>query len=412
MNENARFTANPLNGLPLEVTLSIVGELSDLCALGSLLEADPATRRRLDKQGLLAEIVDNIMATTLPDTVAHTLRVCAMLRSHSSISLPFLGNSLDSFVCNHLGNFNIHRNGPRPDYDQPIVSLQEVPSTVLRALLQTFRQSVKLTEACLSHLLRMASSMSVRHLDDIPFSYRRVRADMSTRAHRLPLPSHPFTPQRSAVLAPPSHLEFARVLRACCRIQLLAGLQDAAVQDGVGLSTIWSPRDVERLTKLQPGHYRLPMVSDPEQLETRTVADFLSNNRLSLTSSPAVAGTDTAGSPLRTSRSWRLVVGEASSPHSSTGIGGNELATVSRKLRLVSRGIRFGTGPLRSSPSTPVPGMPFEPFLQYGLAIWDEPRLAAMGLYCPPGESYLQWESNLFFAWLSILNPSQIDLLV
>lgn len=382
MEKSVDDPGSPFARLPMEILSDVLRLIPDLVTLAAFIEADAVVRRYFNNHA--ADITEHVMDHSLPSQIKHLICISALVRAPRAAGAHIFGNCLDDFCRSHLANYSIQRNQPRQT-PSTIVSLSPVPVDVLRAVIVTAREIYKLTCCCLQSLLQQASTLRVMHLQDKSFRYRHRGIDWTIPDHQLQLADYEFTPHEAEVTAPPSCVELSRVTRACWRIQLLRDLQQAG-RNGTLLS-FWSPEEISQLINIDAGYYRLPVVADPELEETKTVARCVKQLSRSDVKSVTLA------------------------PEYWPTASYIQLETLSRKISIVSPGVSFATGPLVKTPWSPLRRITFDPFIAWGLAIWDEARLTALGLWVTSKQEYLIWESNLFYAWRSIIGKDTLQIL-
>ncbi|ETS82940.1 hypothetical protein PFICI_04816 [Pestalotiopsis fici W106-1] len=213
--------------LPVEISLSILKELSDLTALHNYLEASPAAARVFDTYG--AEIVEaNLASGAVHRYTGPLIRMSAYIRA--GVDLPGVSNLKD---FQHMGNSETteHTYKP-PHWTRPPLRLDAsiVPASVLRGVLVSHYRLERLMVGCLStYLARFRNMPPPMHVADEDFVWEsEFRGPNKTEFVGAWEQQPAAVPVVKRDEGPPKWCEEQRVLRASWRLQVHEDLKAAA----------------------------------------------------------------------------------------------------------------------------------------------------------------------------------------
>ncbi|USP82102.1 hypothetical protein yc1106_09376 [Curvularia clavata] len=368
--------------LPEEIRIEIIKLSLDPLSIRSLVHASPVMGRVLDRYPL--EIVEVALNATVP--VETRRLMVAVLRARFSRFPTSLSEAQKIATIDLPSAFN-----------EMLSSRLDRAAAAVRSLLATAENAHAWSHACLEHLIQ--KSMELR-----PSTLIKRGAGGTDQEKFEKAESHKdYLPQYTG---PPSWVEEQRMIKAFWRLQFFLELQGAGNKGLLGM--YWSRQEVEMLSNGSMESFY--DVFDFEREQILTACDFfraVTSGTIAL-----VKAIDKDAYRLSTIH-WI----EGTVPRHSCA----------EPLSFGFNKDRFGQGPdyLDSSPlgykfyhvmssiqwldgSPPLVGFPFQPWRKYGFAIWDDKRMADLGMRPPEGRRISKNYISYCFRWFSILNEEDL----
>ncbi|KAK6212658.1 hypothetical protein LQW54_005079 [Pestalotiopsis sp. IQ-011] len=348
--------------LPVEICLSIL-QHCDLSSLWHLTLASRDVSAVFDEYAL--ETIERVITNSIPGQIRALMR--AVIRTRAA--------------C-----------GPGLEASQFITAIESDPlrrdevgdRSIPRRFLSLAHHIHTLSHACADYYIEQ--SLTVRPWSALQLDLKadgiRRRFDKAKKCEYHPLKT-----------GPPSWVEEQRVVKALWRIQLFFELNNACVHQRLD----WSQEDQCPLVDIA----EFFSVRDFELQQLFTVYDFLhqtteQQNAMGSFKLPAAAFTKRQTSILCA----KPVTYAAKCDHYQQCLSHLDRPPLSYIFqRLMSRDGQGG----------PTPGLPFEPYRKYGFALWDDRRMADLGLAEAHGGAILN-RSHYFFRWYSILTEEEKEL--
>jgi hypothetical protein len=387
--------------VPAEVLLQVAQRLPDLASLYAFAVALPAVYRLLRRYG--GDIVEAILSDPSHTTAQTRDLIRLVVLARTTPALPAAW-TVDSLVKHFLRPTMMWKAPP----DDPCVPPPVPPAGLPLSILGTAARVHHWVPLCLAHYLgRLRDAQTrLRRPGDPGFNYTHGYGpdDAMVPGWQRRCDGVPYD---TPVMGPPSWVEEQVVARAFWRLQLFYDLQRAAREGR--LDGAWPPDDVQKLCDItldglfsQAAHALLS-----QHQELLTVAEFLQDatgQASSVTTVPA-AVTEPASAPFvlqaipETDDHWTYppLYGTVYEPQG---------------LRARSQVDLYLTSVLHEEQS-PIRGAPARLFRQVGIAIWDDDRLASLGLKNEPRRRGLprppsRYFAHYWFQWRSILNQDEL----
>ncbi|KAJ4333405.1 hypothetical protein N0V95_009431 [Ascochyta clinopodiicola] len=367
--------------LPEELRIKIIKLSPDPWSLRNLAHASPAMGRVLDRYPL------EILEVVLEVVPVQTRRLMsAVLEARFSRFPASLSEAQNVAKTDSTATTNETRS-PR---------LDEAAAAV-RSLLATAENVHAWSHACLEQLIR--KSMELRPSPCAPTYPNRASQEESEK--RKAENRDYYLPQYTG---PPSWVEEQRMIKAFWRIQFFLELQGTS--DKGRLSTHWPGQEVDLLSKSSPDSFFDVSNFDREQI--LTACDFF-GAVTSRTTTPAEAVHDNAyGLPtIRqiVKATPRCVCAEPLFFEINKDIFRQRPECVD----LTSRSYNFLDIMSKPHPEgiSPLYGFPFQSCSKYGFAIWDDKRMADLGMVDPTAKSILKNYGFYCCRWRSLLTEEE-----
>ncbi|KAJ0163061.1 hypothetical protein CTA2_3581 [Colletotrichum tanaceti] len=380
----SRSVAN-LDHLPTEILEQILLYITDLRSIYHLVTASPTASRVFESSAVGPKALDHALAESMSPHVVQLVRRVGLVRTATPENPP--ASSLREFVERYtrfLDGKDCSLNSAAPSL---ALSLRGQPPQRVRGILLTARRICCLAWACLEHYRSQWSSVTPAHLEGDFF----WGAGGEKPWRQVP----PGKPYKLQPVGPPCWIEEQRVMRGFWRLQLLIDLELAASEGRLD----WAPEDGQR--EVSPEILLAGWTWQKE--EFLTVVDFVDRVR---------------GCPILTQGSRRLPAPPPDCKSAKTwqdpAVPGVEDSNWSQEKSSM-------TGPpcwtfyilrLLESRHSPVRGVPFWPYRQLGLAIWDVDKLEALELshmpYVSRGLRPTTYVSGQIFTWRSLLSQELI----
>lgn len=378
--------------LPAEVRLIIMRHIDDLATLGSLLHASPTTFRVFQDNS--ADVVNSVLRPGEGSELNDLARIA-------------IGIRLSETDCETLSDFNvkyIRKIGKTNAQIWQGSGLQalfgplqkDLPADTYREFAGTAYEIWVHTQACLKHYLDRFMELTPCHMFDGKFKYG-VGAKRAW--HERPQGYECFTYHAGR----PSPAEEHEVTRAFWRFQIEYELQNAVSEGRLP----WPEADAQRLFPVQPG-WLWDDENDQFTSIMGTVSDYLkaTEKRHGLSPVRPDSGRHRQFPPplYDTPIEW-----PAEEEINAQEPNLERLCDNHKLERHPHPGVSFWNV-LSSDRRCPLWGIPFEPFRQFGFAIWDLQRFCLMGLLTPSETLWTRPGSRhgMYFAWHSLLTEEQL----
>jgi hypothetical protein len=342
--------------LPKEDLLDIIKLSSDLSCLWSIINASPTVAALFTKFGL--EIVDAVVAATVP---VHTQALMwALLRARASC-YPSLeeARKITSIL-------------PTPMSPTEIKDPKS-----LRYFVSLGHKIHVLAHACIDHYIQESLTLRPSTLVEFP-------SDGSIEDRFEMAKGHSYQPRNTG---PPSWVEEQRAIKALWRIEFFSELNTAR---NTKLSN-WSKDDLEVFTTTSVTEFYT--VEEFEVQQILTACEFVQlswgkGRSLGSIQLPAIATKDT----------FDLVC----APQLSFGFREDRFQQVQQYLDKAPMSWRFQRIMAHDYKSSPLPGMPFDPYRQFGFALWDDERMTGLG-FAEANRRAILKSTDYYFTWYSVL---------
>ncbi|EUC28780.1 hypothetical protein COCCADRAFT_40738 [Bipolaris zeicola 26-R-13] len=368
--------------LPVELRIKILELSPDLFSLRSLAHASPALGRVLDRYPL--EIVEVVLDVTVPVETRRLMGAvlkARFLRFPASLSEAQNVAKIDSpAITDEMRSARLDR-----------------AAAAVRSLLTTAQNVHAWSHACLEHLIQ--KSMELRPSTLIRLWDGRLSWKWYGKAE-----SHGnYVPQYTG---PPSWVEEQRMVKAFWRIQFFLELQGD--DNKSRLMNCWAIQEVDVLSRSSPDDFYDMFRFQREQ--TLTAYDFLGEVISGTIPSVEAVHDDTHGLP-------KIRWTEGTVPRWSCA----EPPSFGRNKDIFHQGREYlDQTPLScrfldmmSQPHTegdsPLFGLSFQPYRRYGFAIWDNKRMADLGMRDPTNTSVFRNRVFYSFRWWSILTEEDVQ---
>ncbi|CCF41918.1 hypothetical protein CH063_02711 [Colletotrichum higginsianum] len=382
----ASRSATNLDHLPTEILEQILFSITDLRSIYHLVTASPTASRVFESSEVGPKALDHALAASMSPHVVELVRRVGLVRTVTPENS--LASSLRDFAERYTqcqGGKDSSLNLAAPSLAR---SLRGQPPQLVRGILLTARRICCLAWACLEHYRGQWSSVTPAHLER-GFAWG---AGGEKPWRQVPPPGKPYKLQP---VGPPCWMEEQRVMRGFWRLQLLIDLKLAVSEGRVD----WALEDSQR--EMSPEILFAGWTWQKE--EFLTVVDFVDRVQ---------------GGPVLTQGSQRL---QAPPPGCKSAKKWQDPALPGVVDPRWSREeISKGRPPcwtfyivrLLRNPFSPIRGVPFWPYRQLGLVIWDEDKLEALELsykpYASRGSKLPTSSSDQVFTWRSLLSQELI----
>jgi hypothetical protein len=384
--------------LPEELRIQIIKLSPDPLSLQSLAHASPAMGRVLDKYPL--EIVEVVLDVTVP---VQTRRLMgAVLRARFS-----------RFPASLSEAQKVAQTDSPAATDEMRSSRLDRAAAGVRSLLATAENVHAWSHACLEYLIRKSMELRPSTLikkgtactttinsktGSIEARIGRIHREEFEKAENC----KDYLPQHTG---PPSWVEEQRIIKAFWRLQFFLELQGAGNKGSLG--TYWPGQEVDVLSKSSPdGFYD---VFDFEREQILTACEFFGAvTSRTITSVEAVH--DNARLPTIRRIEGAVPRCSCAEPPSfefnkdTFNQGPENLDRTPMSYRF-HHAMSTTDGWLDGCPLTLV--FPFQCWRKYGFAIWDDKRMADLGMRDPTRRSFFRNYIFYSFRWWSILNEEE-----
>jgi hypothetical protein len=280
-------------------------------------------------------------------------------------------------------------------------------AAAVRSLLATAENVHAWSHACLEHLVR--KSMQLRPSTLIETGPGRTYREKFENAES----AKDYMPQYTG---PPSWVEEQRVIRSFWRLQFFLELQSAGNEGRLG--THWLGQEIETLLKSSPDGFYDMCDSDGfynaldfQREQILTACDFLG-----AVTSGAITSVEAVHNNANELPTIRWIEGTV--PRCCCA----EPPPIDDKKDFFFQGRKnLDTTPMsykfqyfmsmcdQLEDSGPVLlAFPFQPWRKYGFAIWDDKRMADLGMRDPKGKSFLRNRMKYSFRWFSVLTKEDL----
>jgi len=381
MAENTQ--QDPFGQLPEELRLQIIKLSPNPFSLRNLAHASPAMGRVLDRYPL--EIVEEVLEATVTLKIRRVMG--AVLKARflvfpASLSEAQTVAEIDSTMATEeMRSSGLNR-----------------AAAAVRSLLASAANVHAWSHACLEHLIR--KSMELRPSTLIKMgSGNMVRERFESAESRKD-----YIPQETG---PPSYVEEKRMMESFWRLQFLLELQDAGRKGR--LDAIWPREEIDTLFESSADGFYDVHKSVREQI--LTASDFLSAVTSGTIASVEAVQNKAFGLP--TIRWEEGAVSRCYCAEPVFFVDGNRdiFHQDPRYEYLGPFGYMFWSrmssleGYEDGGPLTLV--YPFKCWRKYGFAIWDEKRMADLGMRRPTKSSYARY-LPYSFRWWSLLTDEEL----
>ncbi|TEA15182.1 hypothetical protein C8034_v002404 [Colletotrichum sidae] len=381
--------ASSLESLPPELLNEIFSYITDPRTLYHLLVASPASSRLFEYSQSGPQALDDVLSHSMAPQICAMVRGVALVRTANPENRRVA--SLKAFVEQYASPRAVKPTCPlaAPPLAQ---TLQHQPERTSRCILLTVRRIHHLTSACLEHYRERCLSINPSRAVDPKIRW----GEGGEKAWRQDFPGVPYQP---APMAPPTWVEEQRVMRGFWRLQLLCDAERAIAERRLD----WDFGEAGKRVLLP----ELVCRNFGQKDELDTVFDYVCH----LQQNPASATNSTLlPAPPEGHRCRWPEQAQPEAPLDSVMgpvhmFGRSSLAGVFYSSLL---GL-FGESPVR--------GVPFRPFRELGLAIWEVEKLVVLGLWEPPLDykgvvrDYMlaMWSNgDKLFRWRSLLSPGDL----
>ncbi|KAF4848015.1 hypothetical protein CGCSCA4_v005293 [Colletotrichum siamense] len=374
-----------MEDLPVEILEQILFSITDLRSLYHLVVASPAASRVFGSAEAGPKALDHVFGESMAPEVITLVSLVSLIRTASLEYPP--APSVQDFVEKYT---QCHK-----DRDPSLISaapslahlLRGQPPHLIRGVLLTARRICCLTWACLEYYRSQWASVTPCHLENGPFAW-----GARDKAWRENPQGRPYTPQP---LSPPCWMEEQRVMRGFWRLQLLLDLKLATSADRLD----WALKNSDE--GLSPDVLFAGWTWQKE--EFLTVVDFVDHIQggsiLSQRSRSLPAPSQTYAS----SRSWQ----DPAYPGVVDPRWPREVLSKDQPPCWMIYIVK-----LLKHPYSPIRGVPFWPYRQLGLAIWQQDKLEALELsftsYASRGIGRPTSRGDIVFTWRSLLSQDLI----
>ncbi|KAI8937701.1 hypothetical protein NX059_005402 [Plenodomus lindquistii] len=368
--------------LPEELRIHIIKLSPDLFSLRSLAHASPAMGRVLDRYPL--EILQAVIDVTVPVKIRRLMIAVLKMRFSrfpASLSEAQKVAKIDSnATTDEVRSFRLDR-----------------VAAAVRSLLATAENVYTWSHVCLQHMIK--KSMESRPSTLISIGEGRTNQEkFETSESRKD-----YVPQDTG---PPSWVEEQRMIKAFWRLQFFLELQDAGNKGRLG--THWPEEEVNVLSKSSPGGF--PDVFDFEKQQILTACDFFDAvTSGTITSVQAVPDHTSSGLPAIfwiEGKVQRYLCDEPPLFELKPDMFQQDRGYLEHPPASYMFHYWMSNPPLDGWPY--LMGFPFQPWRKYGFAIWDNKRLADLGMRDPRLKGW-GYQPLYCFRWWSILTEEDLD---
>ncbi|KAK9778971.1 putative F-box domain-containing protein [Seiridium cardinale] len=349
--------------LPVEIRLSIMDHCHGPSSLWSLIKASRAMSSVFEGYG--AEIIENNIAKTVPVQTQTVMR--AVFRTRIGC-----GPGFDD--AKNLTKVNSHPIIEDKDNEKSDIELP-------RRFLTLAHRIHTLAHACIDHYIEKSLTIRPASVAKFPNKIHNLRKkDGESEDCR-------YQPR---ITGPPSWVEEHRVIKALWRVQLFFELNSARTRHRLD----WPVVDLDALASSSlPGYFS---IDDYEIQQILTVYEYLEQLQNQQCLHDYRLPTIGKGLAIDYSCADQTVSGfrEECLQHRPGHIDWSPTSCASQRV-LANGGL-----------AAPIPGIPFEPYRKYGLAIWDNVRMRDLGL-SEPRRMAMFTMSKYFFRWYSILTEEE-----
>ncbi|EUC41393.1 hypothetical protein COCMIDRAFT_106308 [Bipolaris oryzae ATCC 44560] len=378
----ANIEGDAFGRLPVELRIKILKLSPDPLSLRSLAHASPTMGRVLNRYPL--EIVEVVLDATVP---LETRRLMSAVLKARVSRLPASLSEAQRVAR----------------IDSPVVtddmrsSIVDRAAAAVRYLLATAENVHAWSHVCLEHLIR--KSMELRPSTLIKNGAGHTSRERFERAESR----KDYVPQYTGS---PSWVEGQRMIKAFWRLQLFLELQGAGNKGR--LDTYWPGQEVDALSKSSPdGFYN---VFDFEREQILTACDFFDAVTSGTITLVEAIYENTYGLP---TIHWNegAVSGCCCAEPPSFERNQDTFHQGPENLDKTQNSYHFHS--VMSSDQwldgrPPLLGLPFHPWRKYGFAIWDNKRMADLGMrdlsHKPFTRNYIAYS----FRWFSILSEEDL----
>jgi hypothetical protein len=369
--------------LPEELRIEIIKLSPDPVSLRSLVHASPAMGRVLDRYPL--EIVEVVLDATVP---VETRRLMGAV----------LKGRFSRFPASLSEAQKVAKTASTTATDEMRSSRLDQAAAAVRSLLATAENVHAWSYACLEHLIRKSMELRPSTLIKLGDGFKKQEQFENAESREDYLPQY---------TGPPSWVEEQRMIKAFWRLQFFMELQGASNKGR--LDTHWPGQEVDVLSKSSPDSFY--DVFDFEREQTLTACDFFGAVTSGNIASVEAVHDNAYGLP--TIRWVEGAVPRCSCAEPpSIELGKDTFCQGPVYLDRMPCSYFFyqvmstTNGWLDGCPLTLV--FPFQSWRKYGFAIWDDKRMADLGMRDPIRKSLIRNHIFYSFRWWSILTKEDL----
>ncbi|OHF00120.1 hypothetical protein CORC01_04528 [Colletotrichum orchidophilum] len=384
MSSRSTATAN-LDHLPAEILERIIFSITDLRSIYHLVVASPAASRVFASSEVGPKALDYVFSGTMSPHVVELIRLVSLIRTSTQRHPP--ASSLQDFVRKYTNC----QGGSAPSVTSAAPnlasSLRGQHPQLFRGILLTARRICCLAWACLEYYRSRWSSVTPAHLE-CPFAWGAGR--------EKPWRQNPSgKPYELQPIGPSCWMEEQRVMRGFWRLQLLFDVKVAASDGRLDCTLEDSQREITPDALFEGWTW--------QREEFLTVADFVERVQGGPVFSPDLRRLPAPPPGYDSAEKWQdpVLLGVIDPRWSQEELSKHQPPCWT-----------FYVVRLLKNPYSPVRGVPFWPYRQLGLAIWEEEKLEALELsykpYASRGGKRPTSSGDQVFTWRSLLSPELI----
>ncbi|KAF9871948.1 hypothetical protein CkaCkLH20_10580 [Colletotrichum karsti] len=382
----SRSTAKAnLDHLPTEILERIIFSITDLRSIYHLVVASPAASRVFESSEVGPKALDHVLTGSMSPHVVELVRLVGLIRTATPERPPT--SSLSDFVekytkCQDGSASSIASAAPNL-----ASSLRGQSPQLVRGMLLTARRICCLAWACLEYYRSRWSSVTPAHLEG-PFAWGAGRE----KPWRQNPPGKTYELQP---IGPSCWMEEQRVMRGFWRLQLLFDLNIAASEGRLGWTSENGQGEITSDVLFEGWTW--------QKEEFLTVVDFVEHVQGGPILSQGSRRLPAPPSDYDSAKEWQDPV--------SPGVEDPRWSR-EEESKLQPPCWTFYVVRLLKNPYSPVRGVPFWPYRQLGLAIWEQDKLEALELsytpYASKGGKQSPSSGDQVFTWRSLLSPELI----
>lgn len=379
--------------LPTEILIMIMKYSPNISSLWSLINS--CSRLNLIFMNVAREIVEYVMAATLPVRIRNHMRIVLLTRTSPNSLLD-----IDNLLKYMSEEYNLES---LPD---------EIPPQVFRDLLKLAHTIHGVAHACLDFYLEKTKAMNPQRLSET--EVQKIYKTWRLPRHKFDgLQGQPYQPKYSG---PASYLEEQTAIRFLWRLQIFLDLKTTCK---VGALAHWPGEDRNRLQGMTmldflelfyvPGRSRRRYSYEQEQLFT--VINFVNETMGKQTSEAEDKLARFLHRPPAAvyNRGYQLPCLPKPGPTMERMSGRDVLIDIDSEIGRAQMGWRFHTIMTTDVTKSPLLNFSFKPYRKFGFAFWRDERMVDLGFLGPKSNRWGLFEAySLYFTWRSILSPDEI----
>lgn len=362
--------------LPPEIHERIILSIGDARSIYHLIVASPAASHLFEDSRIGPKVLEHAITDSMEPQVSELVRLVGIIRTTIPETAP--ASSLQDFLsqCDHRQKDEESSLNPALPLS---ISLQGQSRQTIRSIILLIRRIYFLTAACLEHYRNRCLSITPAHVEGLATYESAKRTWHCTWKQYQPRNIGPF-----------SWVEEQRVMRMFWKLQMLNELKRAVLEGRLYWEMVDSPWE-DHADSL----FGSPSSRKEEFL---TVVDFINHVRRSSADAQDLLFLPNPAWKEKSATKW---------PDSASPPGTNSRGNRDDLLIMDPESRFFFAMQSNISPRSPIRGIPFWPYRELGMAIWEQDTLVKLGLWRQhdgPEDRPSSVDLDIAFTWRSLLS--------